>query len=201
MRVAVDPGAPVPPAGGKTMCAACPHPHTPCCRMEIISQDTRPPIVCQGPPPPNPLVIERFQGVVSQLFQQVRRRGGLWAGQPVTPVARCIDKLLVGPRAALSCRLPFGAAWLPREVARRVQPPARVCAYPPRLSAPPTHNVPHQPWAARGNPTTCRCQVLVHRAAHAAASHALLYAMLSPFRPRSASCALAAPLMTTWPTF
>ena len=31
------------------------------------------PVYCnQGPPPPNPLVIERFQSVVSQLFQQVR---------------------------------------------------------------------------------------------------------------------------------
>jgi hypothetical protein len=29
-------------------------------------------ITCnQGPPPPNPLVVERFQSVVSQLFQQV----------------------------------------------------------------------------------------------------------------------------------
>lgn len=35
-------------------------------------------IVCsQGPPPPNPLVIERFQSVVSQLFQQrIVRLGG-----------------------------------------------------------------------------------------------------------------------------
>jgi ATP-dependent Clp protease protease subunit len=28
----------------------------------------------QGPPPPNPLVVERFQSVVSQLFQQVRQQ-------------------------------------------------------------------------------------------------------------------------------
>jgi len=31
-------------------------------------------VVCQqGPPPPNPLVVERFQQVISQLFQQARR--------------------------------------------------------------------------------------------------------------------------------
>lgn len=29
----------------------------------------------QGPPPPSPLVVERFQQVISQLFQQVRGRG------------------------------------------------------------------------------------------------------------------------------
>lgn len=43
-------------------------------------QSTRPyePIFCgQGPPPPNPLVMERFQSVVSQLFQQrIVRMGG-----------------------------------------------------------------------------------------------------------------------------
>lgn len=51
---------------------------TPCplstiCRLDIRSRDRNPPVQCnQGPPPPNPLVIERFQSVVSQLFQQVR---------------------------------------------------------------------------------------------------------------------------------
>ena len=41
----------------------------------ITSQDTRPPVVCQqGPPPPSPIVVERFQQVISQLFQQVQAR-------------------------------------------------------------------------------------------------------------------------------
>jgi hypothetical protein len=46
--------------------------------MEVTSKDARPPIVCsQGPPPPNPLVVERFQSVVSSLFQQrIVRMGG-----------------------------------------------------------------------------------------------------------------------------
>ena len=31
-------------------------------------------VICgQGPPPPNPQVVERFQQVISQLFQQVCR--------------------------------------------------------------------------------------------------------------------------------
>lgn len=33
----------------------------------------------QGPPPPSPLVVERFQQVISQLFKQVRRLG--WPGE------------------------------------------------------------------------------------------------------------------------
>ena len=41
----------------------------------MTSQLTNPSynVVCQqqGPPPPNPLVVERFQQVISQLFQQV----------------------------------------------------------------------------------------------------------------------------------
>ncbi|PNH04944.1 ATP-dependent Clp protease proteolytic subunit 5, chloroplastic [Tetrabaena socialis] len=46
-------------------------------KLSVSSRDPHPPIVCQGPPPPNPLVIERFQGVVSQLFQQrIVRLGG-----------------------------------------------------------------------------------------------------------------------------
>lgn len=40
-------------------------------RFSVKSRNPHPPVVCQGPPPPNPLVVERFQGVVSQLFQQV----------------------------------------------------------------------------------------------------------------------------------
>lgn len=44
----------------------------------MSSKSAYPPIVCsQGPPPPNPLVVERFQSVVSQLFQQrIVRMGG-----------------------------------------------------------------------------------------------------------------------------
>lgn len=39
----------------------------------MSSRSRQPVITCnQGPPPPNPLVVERFQSVVSQLFQQVR---------------------------------------------------------------------------------------------------------------------------------
>lgn len=42
------------------------------CRMDVTSRNRQPLITCnQGPPPPNPLVVERFQSVVSQLFQQV----------------------------------------------------------------------------------------------------------------------------------
>jgi hypothetical protein len=41
------------------------------CRLELESKTVRPVYCAQGPPPPNPLVVERFQGVVSQLFQQV----------------------------------------------------------------------------------------------------------------------------------
>jgi ATP-dependent Clp protease protease subunit len=40
-------------------------------RIAVESRNPHPPVICQGPPPPNPLVVERFQGVVSQLFQQV----------------------------------------------------------------------------------------------------------------------------------
>lgn len=40
--------------------------------MDVSSKNRQPLITCnQGPPPPNPLVVERFQSVVSQLFQQV----------------------------------------------------------------------------------------------------------------------------------
>ncbi|GIL70156.1 hypothetical protein Vretimale_3402 [Volvox reticuliferus] len=46
-------------------------------KLAVSSRNPHPPVVCQGPPPPNPLVIERFQGVVSQLFQQrIVRLGG-----------------------------------------------------------------------------------------------------------------------------
>ncbi|KXZ56052.1 hypothetical protein GPECTOR_2g1604 [Gonium pectorale] len=46
-------------------------------KLAVSSRDPHPPVVCQGPPPPNPLVVERFQGVVSQLFQQrIVRLGG-----------------------------------------------------------------------------------------------------------------------------
>jgi hypothetical protein len=42
------------------------------CRTDVSSRSRQPVITCnQGPPPPNPLVVERFQSVVSQLFQQV----------------------------------------------------------------------------------------------------------------------------------
>jgi len=44
----------------------------------LTSQRPYPSVICgQGPPPPNPLVVERFQGVVSQLFQaRIVRAGG-----------------------------------------------------------------------------------------------------------------------------
>ncbi|GBF93938.1 ATP-dependent Clp protease proteolytic subunit chloroplastic [Raphidocelis subcapitata] len=47
-------------------------------KLDVSSKSAYPPIVCsQGPPPPNPLVVERFQSVVSQLFQQrIVRMGG-----------------------------------------------------------------------------------------------------------------------------
>jgi hypothetical protein len=42
-------------------------------RLDLGSRTQHPQVIWgQGPPPPNPLVMERFQGVVSQLFQQVR---------------------------------------------------------------------------------------------------------------------------------
>lgn len=46
--------------------------------VDLRSKMPHEPITCsQGPAPPNPLVIERFQGVVSQLFQQrIVRLGG-----------------------------------------------------------------------------------------------------------------------------
>jgi hypothetical protein len=53
------------------------HPGLPCrssCSLEIASKSRQPVIRAEGPPAPNPLVIERFQGVVSQLFSQVSRR-------------------------------------------------------------------------------------------------------------------------------
>eukprot|EP00798_Chlamydomonas_sp_ICE-L_P011457 gene11457-34167_t len=44
--------------------------------IDLRSKNLHEPIVCQGPGP-NPLVVERFQGVVSQLFQQrIVRLGG-----------------------------------------------------------------------------------------------------------------------------
>lgn len=46
------------------------------CRCELISREpSNRLVVCgpQGPPPPSPIVVERFQQVISQLFQQVRR--------------------------------------------------------------------------------------------------------------------------------
>jgi len=45
---------------------------------DMKSKNLHAPVVCsQGPPPPNPLVVERFQSVVSQLFQQrIVRMGG-----------------------------------------------------------------------------------------------------------------------------
>ena len=48
------------------------------CRLKLTDRnwtrrDVSGLVVCQqGPPPPNPLVVERFQQVISQLFQQVR---------------------------------------------------------------------------------------------------------------------------------
>lgn len=57
-----------------------PHLWTPASQklLELESKQVYPPIYCgQGPPPPNPLVVERFQSVVSQLFQQrIVRMGG-----------------------------------------------------------------------------------------------------------------------------
>lgn len=45
--------------------------------LEVISKSRQPTIMANGAPAPNPLVIERFQGVVSQLFQQrIVRLGG-----------------------------------------------------------------------------------------------------------------------------
>ena len=53
----------------------------PCCPSNMCSTASVPPaprrdvgglVICgQGPPPPNPAVVERFQQVISQLFQQV----------------------------------------------------------------------------------------------------------------------------------
>lgn len=52
------------------------------CRYEVDSRkDPSRWIVCgQGPPPPNPMVVERFQQVISQLFQQVllSMRPAIW---------------------------------------------------------------------------------------------------------------------------
>ena len=62
---------------------AAPHPHAPhavplchgtVCSFDVRSKNAHQPIIAnQGPPPPNPLVMERFQSVVSQLFQQASR--------------------------------------------------------------------------------------------------------------------------------
>jgi hypothetical protein len=40
----------------------------------LLRRDVSKLVICgQGPPPPNPQVVERFQQVISQLFQQVCR--------------------------------------------------------------------------------------------------------------------------------
>ena len=40
----------------------------------LLCRDVSKLVICgQGPPPPNPQVVERFQQVISQLFQQVCR--------------------------------------------------------------------------------------------------------------------------------
>ncbi len=49
------------------------------CRVDFtnrVAYDQQ--IICgQGPPPPSPMVVERFQQVISQLFQQrIVRMGG-----------------------------------------------------------------------------------------------------------------------------
>ena len=41
-------------------------------RLTLLCRDVSNLVICgQGPPPPNPAVVERFQQVISQLFQQV----------------------------------------------------------------------------------------------------------------------------------
>lgn len=54
--------------------------------LDVMSYRSVPVLASQGPEPPNPLVMERFQQVISQLFQQVRPRGwqtcvGVWEGK------------------------------------------------------------------------------------------------------------------------
>ena len=42
--------------------------------IHAMRRDVSKLVICgQGPPPPNPQVVERFQQVISQLFQQVCR--------------------------------------------------------------------------------------------------------------------------------
>lgn len=47
-------------------------------KVDFTSRDQTPAVVAsQGPAPPNPLLVEKFQGVISQLFQQrIIRMGG-----------------------------------------------------------------------------------------------------------------------------
>ena len=82
--------------------------------MEIESKvDTSSIVMSQGPPPPNPLMVERFQSVVSSLFQQVRR--GRYAGSAVTLhrvqcAALCIPLFVACPSCRLQGPWPMGHA-------------------------------------------------------------------------------------------
>ncbi len=58
-------------AAHPTVC--CNHTPPPNHSVDFVSHNTSAGAIWagQGPPPPNPMVVERFQQVISQLFQQV----------------------------------------------------------------------------------------------------------------------------------
>lgn len=58
---------------------------TPPADSRITSHRSIPIVASQGPEPPNPLVVERFQQVISQLFQQVGVQGPLGASAALPP--------------------------------------------------------------------------------------------------------------------
>jgi hypothetical protein len=66
-------------------------------------------VVCQqGPPPPNPLVVERFQQVISQLFQQARRPAcaAPWSAmERRQPKQTCLVQVKVQVSHSLCCQL------------------------------------------------------------------------------------------------
>lgn len=117
-----------------------------CCRLDMVSRTRHQPVVCgQGPPPPNPLVMERFQGVVSQLFQQV----GGWVHVAAAPAAvqRARAASRIPPAAAVGAA-PHAPARLQR---RPLTPPSGSAALgpAPRGCAPTTTHAACPPTLAQ----------------------------------------------------
>lgn len=59
----------------------------------LLRRDVSKLVICgQGPPPPNPQVVERFQQVISQLFQQVcRHRSDALPTMHVLECCACLE--------------------------------------------------------------------------------------------------------------